>query len=159
MKSTTLKRNKLNFLTLPYQFDSTRVTLRRYDPTNRYCAMISNHGNVWVWARGRLCMQKKYIFHNPALAKRGRNNRSYLMANIEYRYSAKNHPSGALKFLHRCVATIWVRVPRKLARLDVKLQVDHRNGDRFDNRPQNLRWCTPSQNMYYRNRARKGLPV
>lgn len=159
MKSTTLKRNKLNFLTLPYQFDSTRITLRRYDPTNRYCAMISNHGNAWIWAKGRLYILRSQITSNPGIAKRYKDGRSYkLIKTGDFRYISDNGKN-KFEYLHRCVAKIWIRVPRKLARLGVKLQIDHRNGDRYDNRPQNLRWCTASQNMRYSNRARKGLPV
>lgn len=159
MKSTTLKRNKLNFLTFPNQLDSTRVTLRRYDPTNRYCAMISNHGNAWIWAKGRLYMQKQLISHNPGLDRKTRNGKSYVRITTRLYITPNNKPGAKRESLHRCVAKIWIRVPRKLSRLGVKLQVDHRNGDRYDNRPQNLRWCTPSQNVRYSFRARKGLPV
>lgn len=121
--------------------------------------MISNYGNAWKWSNGRLYILKPRIHRNRGLFNRRRQGRAYVQVNIEQFVYANNKLSANSALLHRCVATVWVRVPRKLARLGVKLQVDHRNGDHYDNRPQNLRWCTASQNMYYSYRARKGLPV
>lgn len=43
---------------------------------------------------------------------------------------------------HRLVAMAWY------GRFD-SLHVNHKNGVRVDNRPENLEWCTPSENVKY----------
>jgi hypothetical protein len=40
---------------------------------------------------------------------------------------------------------------------DYKVYVDHKNGDKTDNRAVNLRWCTPSQNTMNRKKKRDSL--
>lgn len=159
MNSTRIRMHKLNFHELPNQLDSTRIVIRLYKRERGYFVMISNRGSAWCFSHsGNLHIQNAKIFHNKAIINRTKEGTSYMFIHAA---STRVHNSVSIKneLLHRCVATVWVRVPRKLARLNIKLQIDHRNGDRYDNRPCNLRWCTQSQNIRYSLRARKGLPV
>lgn len=157
MNSTRIRMHKLNFREQPFQLDSTRIVIQLYKRESGYFVMISNRGTAWNFSRsGNFHMQKLLFAHNKGIAKRN-NGVSYPLITTAAFYS--KHGRTKRELLHRCVATIWVRVPRKLARLNIKLQIDHRNGNRFDNRPCNLRWCTASQNRQYSLRSRKGLPV
>lgn len=156
MNSTRIRIRKLNFHEQPHQLDSTRIVLRHYGNGICYHVMISNLGTPWNYTSSGLRMQKLRIGHNKGISKR---NKGVSYALISTGRIPLTTDSKIRELLHRCVATIWVRVPRKLARLNIKLQIDHRNGNRFDNRPCNLRWCTQSQNIRYSYRARNGLPV
>lgn len=161
MNSTRIRMNRLNFREQPHQLDSTRIIMRHYGNGVYHYVMISNFGTAWVYAYSRL--HKHYVSksNNPGRYRRGRAGKTY--ASIDTGTIDELNAYGRRKtkheYLHRCIATVWVRVPRKLARLNIRLQIDHRNGDHFDNRPCNLRWCTASQNKSYSVRARKGLPV
>lgn len=159
MTSKKIKLGVFNFPSIPDQLDSTRIVMRRYDPTSKSCCMISKHGNAWIWIRGQLHMSKPRIKHNPGIAKRNHGASYALICTDHFVKANSKYKLATIRYLHRCTAIVWVKVPRKLARLGIKLQVDHINGDRYDNRPQNLRWCTPSQNIRFSHRARKGLPV
>lgn len=51
-----------------------------------------------------------------------------------------------------------VRMHRLIANTPNHMLTDHINGDKLDNRRENLRWCTPAQNMYNR-KVNKNNPL
>lgn len=72
---------------------------------------------------------------------------------LRYRLSKENHAKHCRA--HRLVAEAFLPNPERLP------QVNHVNGDRSDNRVENLEWCTGSANQLHSRRVLKnhcGLP-
>ena len=103
--------------------------------------MVSNKGNVVSCKRGGWSPYKVYY-----------NNCGYQMVGAV---------SGHATYVHRMVAETWLDNPNYYT------QVNHINGDKDDNRVENLEWVTPSQNTRHAYRTglkkpaggRKGIPI
>lgn len=63
------------------------------------------------------------------------------------------HPSSALfnKYIHRLVACVWCPCPDIFC-----TQVDHIDGNKFNNRADNLRWCTNLENQRFAAAIKSG---
>lgn len=74
------------------------------------------------------------------------NNRGYLYTTVGY----KKH------YVHRIVCSVYNSEPT-----DPKQEVNHKNGIKTDNRPDNLEWCTRSANLkhLYRILNKKPRPA
>ena len=68
----------------------------------------------------------------------------YLVATVQR--DGQRYRTGA----HRLIAAAWVSNP------DNKPEINHKNGIRTDNRPENLEWVTRSENNLHRRRVLNG---
>jgi len=84
--------------------------------------LISNHGEVKHAKTGRI--------------RKGQSDRGYIRGN----FATKKGEQKAYKF-HRLVALAFVENPRGVE------VVNHLDGDKLNNRADNLEWCTPGENQ------------
>ena len=103
--------------------------------------MVSNMGNVISYKRGAGYPLK--VYHN---------NGGYQMVNAGGRHNSSQP-------VHRLVAETWIPNPNHYG------DVNHINGDKSNNRVENLEWVTRSQNISHAYRTglnkgrHKGTPV
>lgn len=86
--------------------------------------MVSNLGRVWSLTSGRVL-------------RPWRHNAGYLSVTLF------RDKKGAKKLVHRLVADAFIPNP------EGKLQINHRNGDKTDNREVNLEWCDNRENALH----------
>lgn len=97
---------------------------------------IDDMGRVYALPRWMNTPTTKYLSKEHVL-KPYKNCWGYLL--VDMRKNGKRY----LKCVHRLVAEAFIPNP------EGKTQVNHINGDKSDNRVENLEWCTCSENQYH----------
>lgn len=92
---------------------------------------ITSDGKVWSYPKSR----GHEGGHRGKYRSANRNGRGYLCLVLT------RPGKRATVRIHRVVAEAYLQNPNKLP------QVNHKNGDKTDNRVENLEWCTNSENI------------
>lgn len=101
---------------------------------------VSSRGKVRSLDRVLYGGGTKYI-------KKGRLLKLHPCSNGYLSVSLYNLPKQECKLVHRLVAEAFIPNP------DKKKEVNHKNGDKTDNRVDNLEWVSRSENLVHRNRV------
>ncbi|GAB3013666.1 hypothetical protein GCM10027051_16200 [Niabella terrae] len=95
---------------------------------------VSTHGNVKSMGSVRVIKGVKQ-FYPPNILKQSKTNSGYMGVSL-WKDGVKR-----MSLVHRIVAEVFVDNPFR------KSDVNHKNGIKTDNRPENLEWCTKSENI------------
>jgi len=82
---------------------------------------------------------KSLKFDKERILRTALNTKGYLQAHLFHNGERKTF------LVHRLVAEACIPNPES----DERLEINHRNGDKTDNRVANLEWCTHSENVHH----------
>lgn len=111
-----------------------------------YC--VSSLGRIK--SLSRIIKRKGGDFYKPEKILRcTKSSYGYMVINL----SDSNNIKSNYKQVHRLVAFAFI------PNLENKPQVNHKNGIRYDNRVENLEWCTASENVLHGFRSNGRIPT
>lgn len=113
---------------------------------------VSNLGNIRSYranngskCSGRLSAEPRILKHSIAT-------NGYHRVGLVVEEGTKNKPF----LVHRIVASTFIDIPDSLLN-EQKIQVNHKNENKSDNRLENLEWCTPLVNTNYGSRTKRAI--
>lgn len=132
--STSFKEKLYNILSFFFQKEVTaklrvkrRVDMRRFKQTKFKDYLASQSGEIYSMKSG--------LILSPRIDKDGYQEVSIMVDNKQ-----------TSKTVHRIIADTWIPNPKKLP------YVNHKNGNRSDNRTANLEWTSISENNMNKNK-------
>ena len=115
----------------------------------KYCLYYATfYGGILQWHNGKwktLKITRHRLYGNAI----GRSNDG-----MHYLQISNEDSPLCKKYVHKLVALVFC--PRKSL---FQTQVDHIDNNKFNNRADNLRWCTPSENQQFAADIRKGKTI
>ena len=113
---------------------------------------VSNYGNIRSFRakNGSKCSGR--LVETPRVLKHSVSVGGYHRVGLVLEEGTKNKSF----LVHRIVASTFIDIPEQLL-LEKKIQVNHKNEDKGDNRLENLEWCTPLENTNYGSRTKRAI--